>query len=211
MPVHISKMSGKLKFIPAINTNTLTNPFCIRQHQKTGTICPECYSFTMLEGYRKNCTPAFERNSKLLSDWIDWDDLPVINSAFFRFSAHGELINETHFVNLIRIARKNPHTTFALWTKRASITRKFTKPYNSKWETLYNGEDFGDIPPNLILVFSNPRIDKVIDVPRGFHKVFNNVSKGSTAPQNCTGRKCMECLACYRKDSGTDVIVEMVK
>ena len=210
MTVHMSKMSGKLKGIPAINTNTLTNQFCIRQHQ-TDTICGECYSFTMLEGYRKNCGPAFERNSALLSDWIEWDDLPIVNSAFFRFSAHGELINETHFVNLIRIARKNPHTTFALWTKRASITRKFTKPYNSKWETLYGGEDFGDIPPNLILVFSNPRIDKVIDVPRGFHKVFNNVSKGSTAPQNCTGRKCMDCLACYRKDSGTDVIVEMVK
>ena len=210
MTVHMSKMSGKLKGIPAINTNTLTNPFCMRQH-RTDTICGKCYSFTMLEGYRKNCTPAFERNSALLSDWIDWDDLPIINSAFFRFSAHGELINETHFVNLIRIARKNPHTTFALWTKRASITRKFTKPYNSKWETLYGSEDFGDIPPNLILVFSNPKIDRVIGVPRGFHKVFNNVSKGSTAPQNCTGRKCIECLACYRKDSGTDVIVEMVK
>ena len=55
------------------------------------------------------------------------------------------------------------------------------------------------------------KIVLVIDVPRGFHKVFNNVSKGSTEPQNCTGKKCMECLACYRKDSGTDVIVEMVK
>ena len=39
MPVHMSKMSGKLKGIPAINTNTLTNLFCIRQHQKTDTIC----------------------------------------------------------------------------------------------------------------------------------------------------------------------------
>jgi len=191
--VHISKMSGKLDKFHSINTNTLTNEFCIRQHE-TETICGDCYSFTMLEGYRKNCTDSFERNSAALSEYIEWDDLPVINDAFFRFSAHGELINENHFDNLIRIARKNPYTTFALWTKRASITRKRS-----------------DIPDNLILVFSNPKKDRVIGVPRGFDKVFNNVSKGSTAPQNCTGQKCIECLACYRKDSGIDTIVEMVK
>jgi len=199
MPVHVSKMSGKLKGIPAINTNTLTNPFCIRQHQKTGTICPECYSFTMLEGYRKNCTPAFERNSALLSEHIPWDELPVLNFAYVRYSAHGEIINYQHYLNLVRIALKNPQTTFVLWTKRASIVRQ------------YQARPIHGMPRNLILIFSNPRIDRVIDVPRGFHKVFNNVAKGSTAPQNCTGKKCMDCLACYRKDSGTDVIVEMVK
>jgi len=196
--VHMSKMSGKLKGIPAINTNTLTNPFCIRQHQ-TDTICGKCYSFTMLEGYRKNCGPAFERNSALLSEHIPWDDLPVLNFAYVRYSAHGEIINYQHYLNLVRIALKNPHTTFVLGTKRASIVRQ------------YQARPIHSMPTNLILVFSNPRIDKVIDVPRGFHKVFNNVSKGSTAPQNCTGKKCMECLACYRKDSGIDVIVEMVK
>ena len=195
MPVHVSKMSGKLKGIPAINTNTLSNLFCIRQHQKTGTICPECYSFEMLEGYRKNCTPAFERNSVALSELIDYADLPILNYAYVRISAHGELINSCHLDNIIAIAVKIPNTTFALWTKRASLIR----------------QRLDMIPDNLILVFSNPRVDKVIDVPRGFHKVFNNGSKGSTAPQNCTGRKCMDCLACYRKDSGTDVIVEMVK
>ena len=63
----------------------------------------------------------------------------------------------------------------------------------------------------LILIFSNPRIDRVIGVPRAFHKVFNNVDKGSDIKQNCTGRKCMDCLLCYRKESGANVIVEAVK
>ena len=197
-----SVMSGKLTGIPAYNTNTKSNEFCIRQ-KNTDTICGQCYSHKMLDTYRKSCIPAWQRNSDQFADWIEWDDLPRDNDLFVRLNGHGELINDTHFVNIIRLARKNPRTTYALWTKRASITRKFTKPYN--------GNDFGDIPDNLILVFSNPSVDNVIDVPRGFHKVFNNVSKGSTAPQNCTGKKCMECLACYRKDSGTDVIVEMVK
>jgi hypothetical protein len=197
-----SVMSGKLTGIPAYNTNTKSNEFCMRQ-KNTDTICGQCYSHKMLDTYRKSCIPAWQRNSDQFADWIEWDDLPRDNDLFVRLNGHGELINDTHFVNIIRLARKNPQTTYALWTKRASITRKFTKPYN--------GNDFGDIPDNLILVFSNPSVDNVIDVPRGFHKVFNNVSKGSTEPQNCTGKKCMECLACYRKDSGTDVIVEMVK
>ena len=194
MAVHVSKMTGKLVHMPAINTNTLTNEFCIRQHQPD-TICFECYSFDMLQGHRKNCAPAFERNSVALSELIDYDDLPFLNYAYVRINGHGELINSSHLDNIIAIAVKNRHCTFALWTKRASLIR----------------QRLDRIPDNLILVFSNPKVDRVIGVPRGFHKVFNNVSKGSTAPQNCTGRKCIECLACYRKDSGTDVIVEMVK
>ena len=193
-----SVMSGKLTGIPAYNTNTKSNEFCIRQ-KNTDTICGQCYSHNMLDTYRKSCIPAWQHNSDEFSDWIDWDDLPVVNAAFVRINGHGELINDTHYQNIIRLARKNPHTTFALWTKRASIVRQ------------YQARPIHGMPTNLILVFSNPRIDRVIGVPRGFHKVFNNVSKGSTAPQNCTGRKCMDCLACYRKDSGIDVIVEQVK
>jgi uncharacterized protein YlzI (FlbEa/FlbD family) len=117
-----------------------------------------------------------------------------LNASYVRFNGHGELINPAHFDNIVRIAQKNPETTFTLWTKRASIVRAY-----------------GAVPDNLILIFSNPRIDRVIGVPRAFHKVFNNVDKGSDIKQNCTGRKCMDCLLCYRKDSGTNVIVEAVK
>ena len=193
-----SKMSGKLFGIGAINTDTTTNDFCIKQHslpKKKGNICSFCYSHNMLTKHRKNCVPAFQHNSRLLSELIDWDLLPVINQAYFRFNGHGELINMAHFQNIVNIARKNPHCNFALWTKRASIVRQFK----------------GEIPDNLILVFSNPAIDNVIGVPRGFHKVFNNVNKDSGTAQNCTGKKCMDCLLCYRKDSGTNVIIEAVK
>jgi hypothetical protein len=192
--IKISKMSGKLSGIGAINTDTTTNEFCIRQ-KETDTICGKCYSHKMLSTYRKSCVPAFQHNSRLMSEVIDWDLLPIINQAYFRFNGHGELINKAHFQNIVNIAKKNPHCNFALWTKRASIVRQFKE----------------ELPDNLILVFSNPRIDKVIYIPRGFHKVFNNVSKGSNIRQNCTGVKCMDCLLCYSKDSVEDVIVEAVK
>ena len=193
--IKISKLSGKLSGIGAINTDTTTNEFCIRQ-KDTDTICGKCYSHKMLSTYRKSCVPAFQHNSRVLSESvIPMEELPVINAAYTRYSGHGELINLIHFINLVNIAIKNPHGTFALWTKRISIVRQFK----------------GEIPDNLILVFSNPSIDNVIGVPRGFHKVFNNVDKDSGITQNCTGKKCMDCLLCYRKDSGANVIVEAVK
>jgi len=150
----------------------------------------------MLSTFRKNCVPAFERNSEAFSRPIRWDDLPVLNHAFVRINGHGELINMTHLINCHAIALKNPHCNVVIWTKRAGLIRDYHKHYKQ--------------PKNLILIFSNPRIDKPIAVPRGFDKVFNNVQADNT-PQNCTGKKCIECLACYRKDSGINVIVEAVK
>jgi len=196
--VKISKMSGKLSDIPAINTNTVTNEFCIKM-KDTDSICGSCYSHRMLNTYRKNCQPAFQHNSDLLSKAeLIPDLLPRVNSAYFRFNGHGELINETHLINLIGICNKNPHTNFALWTKRKNLVFSVLRAQPK--------------PKNLILVYSNPKIDCVqIEPPMHFDKVFNNVSKSGYKNENCTGQKCIECLACYRKDSGTDVIIERVK
>lgn len=199
--MEMSTMSGKLKGIPALNTNTLSNPFC-QKMQKTDTICGVCYSENMLSTFRKNCVPKFERNSeKLSTEIVPESYIPFVNSAYIRISAHGELINLTHMRNVVRFAIKNSHANVALWTKRKRIVRDFIAQY-------------GDLPSNLILVYSNPRIDRPMGKPpKDFHKVFNNVSGNVPGEyeENCTGQKCIECLLCYSKDSGTDIIVEKVK
>ena len=199
MPKVSSRMTGKLQGIHAINTNTVTNDFC-NQQKETDTICGECYSHHMLNTFRKMCQPAWQHNSEVLSSVIlQRHELPRITAAFCRFHAHGELINHKHFINFVNIARDNPHCTFALWTKRKDIV----------WQVL--DEDYHSKPSNLILVWSNPKIDKVVQsVPRHFDKVFNNVRHDRT-PQNCTGQKCIECLRCYKHDADTDIIVEAVK
>jgi len=46
--------------------------------------------------------------------------------------------------------------------------------------------------------------------PRGFHRVFNNVTKKYRGDANCTGQKCIDCQLCYKFDT-TSVIVEHVK
>jgi len=197
--VHISKMTGKLDGFKAISTNTVTNPFCIKMNTTGNTICRVCYSHGMLKSYRKNMQGALQRNSDLLSSApLQPEQLPTILDAFYRFAAHGEVINLTHAENLCRIAEHNPHCNFAWWTKRKDIINKLFKTRAK--------------PVNLILVYSNPKVDHIqYVIPKHFDKVFNNVSfENHQDRQNCTGQQCKDCLACY-KFGGTNIIVEAVK
>ena len=127
-----------------------------------------------------------------------FDALPVINSAFFRFNAHGELINEINLINYVNIAIKNPHCNFSLWTKRYDIIAKYFK--NNKK------------PKNFILIYSTPRINHILDkIPPYFDKTFSTVPESEHQDrQNCTGQKCKDCLLCYKLDTPA-VIVEKVK
>ena len=165
----------------------------------------------MLEGSRKNCAPAWEKNSVLLKSGI-LTELPQFNSLYVRFHGHGELITETHFINLLLIAQYNPKTTFSLFTKRHKLVKKVLQGIDWYGSTHASGQDvfIRKIPKNLILVYSNPIKDRVTDKkPQYFHKVFNTVTQ-ENAQDNCTGRKCIECLACYQL-SGDSVLVERVK
>ena len=198
--IHISTMSGKLKGLLSISTNTLTNPYCIKQSAcgDSDNICTKCYSVNMLSTFRKNTAPALQRNSDLLASRVLSDrEIPFINERIFRYDAHGELINDTHLANLVKIAQLNEGCTFALWTKRNDLVSKYFKD-NAK-------------PANLVLIYSNPKIDRVMaKPPKHFDRTFNNVSKGSEVEQNCTGQKCLDCQLCYTV-GGTDTIVEAVK
>lgn len=200
--VHISVMTGKLDGLRAISTNTRTNPYCTKQYASADpdNICTKCYSHVMLSSYRKNMQPALQRNSDALSlRQLAWEELPVIVDRYFRFDAHGELINETHLGNLVAICNRNPGTSFGLWTKRYDIVAKFFARYGK--------------PDNLILIYSNPKISHIMArPPKHFDRTFNNVLEHEHVDQqNCTGQKCADCLLCYTPGNGVTTIVEKVK
>ena len=202
--MHVSTMSGKLKDIPAVNCNTLSNSYCGKM-RKSGTdkkkvICKVCYSAAMLSGSRKNCVTKFQYNS----DWfsVPQTEFPTTNSAWFRLHGHGELINDIHFENYIRLADANPQTHFVLWTKRRDIINRY---FNSVRRI------GAYLPDNLRLIYSNPLIDCVmVKPPKHFDKVFNTVSF-SHELENCTGKKCIECQICYDKNNNHEFLVEKVK
>ena len=202
--VHISNMTGKLAEFRAISTNTRTNTYCLEQHEravehKTDNICGDCYSHTMLKGYRKNMAPALQRNSDLLSSRpLEPQEIPRILDSVFRFNAHGELINMQHLENLMSIVLDNPWCTFALWTKRVDLVFGWLRT--------------NDKPANLNLIYSNPKKSHIMSKPpKGFDKTFNNVLEHEYKDrQNCTGQKCKDCRICYTVND-ICTIVEKVK
>ena len=206
MAIHISKMTGKLEGFQAISTNTVTNEYCQKQYKKQDAknICTFCYSHNMLNTFRKNMQASLQRNTDLLnSKVLHTDALPIINSAFFRFNAHGEFALDKkqgtiNLENYVNIALKNPHCTFSLWTKRFDII----KPYFDNHEK----------PKNLILIYSSPLTNHIMTkIPKHFDKTFNTVIETDfIKKQNCTGQKCRDCLLCYKKNT-TSIIVEKVK
>ena len=162
-------------------------------------VCSSCYTHRFL-GRRPNAVKAFKRNGKLLSDKIlKEEELPVLNDRYVRFHSFGELINTNHFNNFMNIARRNSGTTFALWTKRKDIVQR----------------NMHKVPKNVILVYSTPKKDGANFIPRGFDRCFTVYSKEfvkkNKIPINCGGKKCLDCLICYKRSSGIRYVNEVIK
>ena len=192
-----SQGSGKLEGIPSLNSDTTSNPFCKAMSKKEDLICSSCYSMSMLKTFRKNCVPKFKQVGDYLSKKIHpLEYLPKCKAPVGRFHSHGELLNSTHCINLFNICYGQPKVTFALWTKRKNLVYRAIKEVKK--------------PSNLILIYSNPKLDSVMQsVPKHFDKVFNNVTRdGETV--NCHS-SCIDCMMCYTLGDSTKQIVEVVK
>jgi hypothetical protein len=184
--VHKAKknQSNKMDGIQSLNTLPTTNEFCMKQRENKDTVCSACYC-KKLEFYG-GIKGSFGHNAKVLSESIiPESELPYINAGQFRFNSFGELINVTHYINLVNLAKKNKHCTFALWTKRVDIVHnaRVRKPYN------------------LILIKSSLLKDVQEKLPRGFNKVFTVFSKQYIEDNgieiNCGSKHCMSCNLCY--------------
>ena len=195
--IKYSVMSGKLKGIPALNTSPLNNKFCKAMSKKKDSICGSCYSINMLSTFRKSADAPFRKYGEFLSSKIHPPEyLPKPpNALYVRFSAHGELINVDHAVNLFQICDSSPNTTFTLWTKR----------YNIVWRAI----EYYKKPKNLILIYSAIGIDQEKKLPMHFDKVFIVQAKKNDKT-NCFG-KCIDCLKCYTKTDTTTHIYEEIK
>ena len=200
----ISKMTGKMNGFYSINTNPFDNPFCNKMSRVPGSICEQCYSRRMLSTMRKSCNKSWSENGFVLSkEVMNAKHLPDLSglhcNGAFRFSSHGEIINETHLTNLCTIAARNPGVTFGLWTKRTDMVQKHRD----------------QIPSNVVLIASTRWVDIAQpSVPDGFDKIFSVYTKAfaerHAIPINCTGH-CKECMLCYRKDNGVTHINENIK
>lgn len=174
---------GKIEGINSINTNSLNNPYCIQMSKNKDSICSKCYSNRSLK-FRTFLKQSLEKNDICLSETkLKLSEIPIINALYFRFNSFGELINKIHYYNLIQICKKNPLTTFSLWSKRKDLILVYKQP------------------KNLILIYSELLINSLNkEIPEGFDKMFSVFTKSFAKENkiriNCKN-SCINCLKCY--------------
>jgi hypothetical protein len=195
-PLKITRsMRGKMEGFHSLNTSPRDNDYCGWMASDFNTICSKCYSIKSIStagSFASNCRNAWKHNGDILQSRIlTHDELPITKQDFFRFSAHGELHNETHYKNLGNIAKANPNTRYVLWTKRKNIIKKHG---NMGVE-------------NLTLIYSQPIINKIGQIPTNYDKIFTVFDKQHSANVeiNCGGNKCKSCLICYTENNITRV------
>ena len=215
-PVYINdNLTAKMEGVPTISTSPLENPHCQKRVAETTArgidcVCRECFSIKTNRRY-KALDKHMRENTVLLSGSVlPLEDLPIFgNVRFVRFEAFGDLVNDTHLLNFLNIARVNPFVTFTLFTKNAFILHHVFKGLGI------------EKPSNLIIIFSSPRlnvamlnaldypyIDKIFTVYTPDFLEFWGYDESNFI--NCGSRSCVACGRCYRKDSEA-VISERLK
>ena len=113
-PVHITIGSGKMIDITSVNVSSQENTFCQSMVKAKNTVCTKCYS-NRYSKMRPSLEKRLIENSKVLSEQLlSKTEIPLFNARYVRFNSFGEIINDTHYKNLIAIAQENPHTVFGL-------------------------------------------------------------------------------------------------
>lgn len=201
-----TRMTGKMKDLYGISTSVLYNPYCLQRVHCDGMICKECYAKAAVEK-RPTVRTAYANNAAVLSNVIiPAEHMPHIDSpsGYFRFEAHGDLINEIQVVNYFRMAAANPHLKCALWTKNPWIIKAAIAAYEI------------EKPSNLVIIGSSYFVDKAMKMNafEFIDKVFTVYSLAHVDETgieiNCGSRDCAKCGRCYENIGGRDVS-EMLK
>ena len=212
MPKDLLKVStglrGKMAGMTVITSACTTNPHCEKLAQIKGSICEHCYAMRGLS-YMRGPREAYVKNGELLSAGIiPTRELPFINATYCRLESHGDIINETHLENYMRICRHNPQTTFVLWTKMYNLVYNYFKNHKA--------------PKNFVLVISSLKVNqpmgemltrfKELGLKRV--KLFTVYDKPylkehPEVPIQCHGKNCLKCLCCYA--SKEEIINEIQK
>ena len=189
-----TKMNGKMEGLQSLSTSVLENPHCQERRKQGNTICAHCFAASQMKCY-KSMVKCFKENTEILTTQLfPVEEMPIINTLYFRFESFGDLINETQAINYFNICKKNPAVKFALWTKNPWIIERAIKAGNEK-------------PENLQIVLSSPILNKAIEEKAVskypfIDKIFTVYDKeeSKNVNINCGAKKCLTCGLCYNKN-----------
>ena len=203
--------TGKMKGMNSLSTSCLENPNCIKrlENGSGNHICSYCFSEAQ-QKRQKTTREKMRRNTAILTERLFVvAEMPFLNSSIFRLEAFGDLVNPTQARNYIRLAKRNPGTTFALWTKNPWILEEAIKAEGK--------------PGNMIVILSAELLD--VQQPEIlFRRMKNRFSfidkmflvyrpetvKAENIDINCGARSCMQCRKCYTPGTA-EIIKEELK
>lgn len=181
--------TGKMNGLHSLSTSVNSNPYCIKRQANGNSICAHCFAASMMKQYQA-LNEVTTRNAEILTaSVLPASVLPLIPVRYFRFESFGDLINTNQVINYFNIARKNPDTLCALWTKNPHLIAKAIEMGHSK-------------PANLQIVLSSPFVNKAIKTTKYsfIDKIFTVYDKQAAKAINinCGARSCLACGRCYR-------------
>lgn len=169
-------------------------------------ICNKCFSDAQ-QAFQPSTREKLIRNAYLLCFYdIPAEAFPILNLAWFRFECFGDVMNDQQQRNYLKLVCKNPHVTFAQWTKKPWILNHTFKAVEK--------------PQNLIVILSAPIINKRLSIQEArrawwfVDKTFTVYTKEYAKAHNvvitCGGARCIGCWNCYRL-TGPEEVAEIKK
>ena len=200
----ITTHKGKMQGIRSLSTYKLVCDTCLSLKDNKATICNHCYVDKAFMRYPQLSMAMIYNTLLLKYTKLKDRQLPIINDLYFRFESFSDLQNLQHLQNLYRIARKNPRTQFALWTKNIKLILQEQAPKNVN--LILSSPILNECLP-----MAQSIIDKVKRETNCKHvKVFSVYDDEHIKEQNCA-QKCITCLKCYKKQDKTTLINELLK
>lgn len=197
--MHISITNSKLgDKIPSLNLPPLKT--C-----RANAPCKKgCYALkgnwlfaNVKESLNNNLKEFIDDGEKFFNDIINYLNNNDIIYRFFRWFSAGDIVNNTFFKGMIKVAESCPQTKFLCFTKKFELVNNY----------LNNG---GKLPNNLKIVFSawdnTFKVDNPHNLPMTY-VYFKDKSRNADIPEfsiPCTG-SCKECKACWSLEKGQSV------
>ena len=193
--VKISKGNSKLGAIPSVSLPSIkTCRNCACQEK--------CYA-QKLERLRPAVRNAYQHN---LEVWIKdpetyWREVEasIMMSRFFRFHVSGDIPSFKYIINMVEIARRQPHCEILCFTKKYNLVNEFI-------------EQGGELPGNLHMIFSG-WVGLEMANPFSLPEAHVRYRDGSTTARDGAvecGGNCTECAltegGCWNLQKGQQVV-----